>query len=113
MATGKFGLGFSSASCCSWHIWIIQSFSPTDSYKVFNWTDCPAIVSGSTLLCLDLHHSWWHVFDPPGDPDYDFPAASADECMINQLKCFALLNEDWDHPFVGTIIRIPLRTPSR
>jgi sacsin len=33
--------------------------------------------------------------------------------MINQLKCFSLLNDDWNHPFVGSIIRIPLRTPSQ
>lgn len=46
-------------------------------------------------------------------PDYDFPAASADECMTNQLRCFSLVNDDWNHPFDGTIIRMPLRTPSQ
>lgn len=33
--------------------------------------------------------------------------------MINQLRCFSLLKNDWSHPFDGTIIRIPLRTPSQ
>jgi hypothetical protein len=32
--------------------------------------------------------------------------------MINQLRCFSLLNEDWDKAFKGTIIRMPLRTTS-
>ena len=33
--------------------------------------------------------------------------------MINQLGCFSLLCTDWEHPFDGTIIRIPLRNASQ
>jgi len=29
--------------------------------------------------------------------------------MMNQLHCFSLINTEWQHPFRGTIIRIPLR----
>ena len=29
--------------------------------------------------------------------------------MMNQLHCFSLLNTEWEKPFCGTIIRIPLR----
>lgn len=30
--------------------------------------------------------------------------------MANHLRTFALLNSEWDRPFIGTIIRIPLRS---
>jgi sacsin len=76
---------------------------------VFNWTDCPSILSGSTLLFLDPHHSWSRGFDPPGGPEYDFPVSATDEAMMNQLHCFSLINTEWQRPFRGTIIRIPLR----
>jgi sacsin len=33
--------------------------------------------------------------------------------MINQLGCFSLLNTKWEHPFQGTIIRMPLRNASQ
>ncbi len=33
--------------------------------------------------------------------------------MINQLDCFSLVNTEWEHPFGGTIIRIPLRNASQ
>jgi sacsin len=33
--------------------------------------------------------------------------------MINQLRCFSLLNKNWEHHFDGTIIRLPLRTASQ
>ena len=33
--------------------------------------------------------------------------------MINQLRCFSLLGTEWEHPFDGTIIRIPLRSASQ
>jgi sacsin len=29
--------------------------------------------------------------------------------MANQLRCFSLINTEWQRPFQGTIIRIPLR----
>lgn len=80
---------------------------------MYNWTDCPSILSGSTLLFLDPHHSWSRTFDPPGGPDYDFPASAKDEAMANQLRCFSLINSRWECPFDGTIIRIPLRNMSQ
>jgi sacsin len=33
--------------------------------------------------------------------------------MINQLRWFSLLNTEWEHPFDGTIIRIPLRSATQ
>ena len=33
--------------------------------------------------------------------------------MINQLQCFSLFGTEWEHPFGGTIIRIPLRSASQ
>lgn len=80
---------------------------------MFNWTDCPSILSGSTLLFFDPHHSWSRGFNPPGGPEYDFPASATDEAMANQLHCFSLINTEWQHPFRGTIIRIPLRNASQ
>ena len=80
---------------------------------MFNWTDCPSILSGSTLLFLDPHHSWSRGFNPPGGPEYDFPVSATDEAMTNQLHCFSLINTEWQRPFHGTIIRIPLRNASQ
>jgi len=80
---------------------------------VFNWTDCPSILSGSTLLFLDPHHSWSRGFNPPGGPEYDFPDSATDEAMANQLHCFSLINTEWQRHFHGTIIRIPLRNASQ
>ncbi len=85
---------------------------PVDHYQVYNWTDCPSILSGSTLQFLDPHHSWSRIFDPPGGPDYDFPIFAEDEAMANQLECFSHVNTEWKYPFEGTIIRIPLRNAS-
>jgi sacsin len=70
-------------------------------------------LSGSTLLFLDPHHSWSRIFNPPGGPDYDFPASAKDAAMANQLRCFSLINTEWEQPFDGTIIRIPLRNTSQ
>ena len=70
-------------------------------------------MSDSTLLFLDPHHSWSRNFDPPGGPDYDFPASANDNAMANQLHCFSLINSEWGCPFDGTIIRIPLRNTSQ
>lgn len=33
--------------------------------------------------------------------------------MITQLDGFSLVNTEWDRPFMGTIIRIPLRNASQ
>ncbi|MCJ1247903.1 hypothetical protein MMC30_005118 [Trapelia coarctata] len=33
--------------------------------------------------------------------------------MANQLRCFSLINTEWEHPFNGTVIRIPLRNTSQ
>ena len=33
--------------------------------------------------------------------------------MITQLSGFSLVNTEWDRPFIGTIIRIPLRNASQ
>ena len=71
------------------------------------------MLSGSTLLFLDPHHSWSRIFDPPGGPEYDFPASAMDEAIANQLRCFSLINSGWECPFDGTVIRIPLRNTSQ
>ncbi|MCJ1433205.1 hypothetical protein MMC27_002564 [Xylographa pallens] len=89
LATGKFGRGFSS---------------------VFNWTDCPSIVSDRTLFFLDPHHSWSASWDPPGGPEWDFTAHAQDDAMENQLSAYSSFLSEFDRPLDGTIIRIPLRT---
>lgn len=33
--------------------------------------------------------------------------------MANQLACFSRLNTEWEHPFPGTVIRIPLRNATQ
>ncbi|KAF8247792.1 hypothetical protein K440DRAFT_550295 [Wilcoxina mikolae CBS 423.85] len=90
-ATGKFGRGFNS---------------------VYNWTDGPSILSGTSLLLLDPHESWSR--DPnigePGGPVYDFVENAQEEVMINQLSPFKKIFTDFSRPFEGTIIRLPLRT---
>ncbi|KAI9812928.1 MAG: hypothetical protein M1827_004446 [Pycnora praestabilis] len=91
-ATGKFGRGFNS---------------------VYNWTDSPGIISGSTLLLLDPHHSWSSSFSVPGGPCYDFTQCPNDQAMGNQLAAYSSINYSWEQPFNGTIIRIPLRTQSQ
>ncbi|KAI9684824.1 MAG: hypothetical protein M1829_000199 [Trizodia sp. TS-e1964] len=92
MTTGKFGRGFSS---------------------VFNWTDSPAVLSGSTLLLLDPQVLWSGSVNPPGGPEYDFTQDAHDPKMINQLAAFSRFGSQWHQKFDGTIIRIPLRTPNQ
>ncbi|KAI9763065.1 MAG: hypothetical protein M1840_000956 [Geoglossum simile] len=89
--TGKFGLGFNS---------------------VYNWTDAPSVLSGSSLLLLDPHHSWSAVFTPPGGPVYDFVDDADQPEMANQLIPFSsvLPGHDFRTPLDGTAIRVPLRT---
>jgi sacsin len=89
--TGKFGLGFNS---------------------VYNWTDCPSILSGRDLLLLDPHHSWSAKIGHPGGPLYDFVDDADQVEMVNQLKPFSdvLVSHDLRGPLDGTAIRLPLRT---
>jgi hypothetical protein len=81
--------------------------------QVFNWTDCPSILSGKALLFLDPHFSWSKDFSPPGGPLYEFPSYAEDESMKNQLDGFSLMNTECARSFEGTIIRIPLRNRSQ
>ncbi len=91
--TGKFGLGFNS---------------------VYNWTDCPSVLSGESLLLLDPHHGWSADLGPPGGPIYDIVSDSATDEMRNQLEPFRrVLGEDFRGPLDGTVVRIPLRTPAQ
>lgn len=91
--TGKFGRGFNS---------------------VYNWTDMPSILSGENLLILDPHCTWSRFFSPesPGGPRWDFVEDIKDghETMRNQLSAYSSITTDFDNPFPGTIIRLPLRT---
>ncbi|KAI9773021.1 MAG: hypothetical protein M1839_002251 [Geoglossum umbratile] len=89
--TGKFGLGFNS---------------------VYNWTDSPSVLTGSSLLLLDPHHSWSADIGKPGGPVYDFVHYAGQPEMTNQLAPFSelLVGHDFREPLDGTVIRLPLRT---
>ncbi|KAI9761621.1 MAG: hypothetical protein M1840_001737 [Geoglossum simile] len=92
-STGKFGFGFNS---------------------VYNWTDAPSILSQTTLLLLDPHHSWSASIGHPGGPQYCL--SQDDWCLEiqNQLKPFSdITGASSQHGGIsveGTIIRLPLRT---
>lgn len=90
--TGKFGRGFNA---------------------VYNWTDSPSIVSRERLLILDPHHRWTKRFENPGGPIYDFVKNDKGGAMRDQMAAFSSITEEFDQPFDGTIIRIPLRTPEQ
>jgi hypothetical protein len=79
---------------------------------VYNWTDNPSILSGSSLLILDPHEAWSRHPDinEPGGPLWDFVQNHQETDMINQLSPFNCLVDDFSRPFEGTIIRMPLRT---
>lgn len=75
----------------------------------------PSIVSESSLLLLDPHHSWSASpqIAQPGGPLYDFVENADDPSMQNQLAAFSSLLPSSPLqlvPYDGTIIRIPLRT---
>jgi sacsin len=78
--------------------------------QVYNWTDNPSILSGSSLLILDPHETWSREVGEPGGPLYDFVQNHQEPEMINQLSPFQCLVNDFSRPFEGTIIRLPLRT---
>jgi hypothetical protein len=79
---------------------------------VYNWTDNPSILSGSSLLILDPHEAWSRHPDinQPGGPLWDFVENRQEPDMINQLAPFNSLVGDFSCPYEGTIIRMPLRT---
>ncbi|KAG0135098.1 hypothetical protein HOY82DRAFT_632883 [Tuber indicum] len=87
-STGKFGRGFNS---------------------VYNWTDGPSMISGTSLLWLDPHKSWSSEIGFPGGPLYDFVADSNEPEINNQLHAFRSVLKSYDTGFQGTIIRLPLR----
>ncbi|CUS15651.1 unnamed protein product [Tuber aestivum] len=91
-STGKFGRGFNS---------------------VYNWTDNPSILSGTSLLLLDPHKKWSSKINFPGGPLYDFVADSNDSGMKNQLSAFDSILKTYDTAFDGTIIRLPLRNEAQ
>ncbi|CUS15650.1 unnamed protein product [Tuber aestivum] len=91
-STGKFGRGFNS---------------------VYNWTDNPSILSGTSLLLLDPHKTWSSDIGFPGGPLYDFVANSGEPDMKNQLSAFGSILGCHDTPFEGTIIRLPLRSEAQ
>lgn len=88
-STGKFGRGFNS---------------------VYNFTDNPSILSGSSLLILDPHEAWSRDVGEPGGPLYDFVEDCQEQEMVNQLAAFGHLLPDHRSSFDGTLIRLPLRT---
>lgn len=81
--------------------------------QVYNWTDGPIILSGSSLLLLDPHETWSREVSQPGGPMYDFVESCNEPEMINQLVPFRPIVENISQPFDGTVIRIPLRTASQ
>jgi len=88
-STGKFGRGFNS---------------------VYNFTDNPSILSGSSLLILDPHEAWSREVGEPGGPMYNFVESCREPEMANQLAAFGRLLPDSGSAFDGTLIRLPLRT---
>lgn len=84
--------------------------------QVYNWTDSPSIVSEDTLLVLDPHHRWSASLPnctSPGGPMWDFAADGGEVEMKNQMSAFSAIMKEFDKPYNGTIIRIPLRTTSQ
>lgn len=66
------------------------------------------ILSRNILLILDPHHRWTSRYPEPGGPVYDFVENSV--ALNNQIIAFSPILKDFDRPFEGTVIRIPLRT---
>ncbi|KAI9806897.1 MAG: hypothetical protein M1833_002555 [Piccolia ochrophora] len=93
-STGKFGHGFNS---------------------VFNYTDAPSVLSGTSLLLLDPHHSWSKDVPgiQPGGPIYDTKECCQDPEIKNQLAAFKAFDVDRGGSFDGTVIRLPLRSSAQ
>ncbi|CUS15647.1 unnamed protein product, partial [Tuber aestivum] len=91
-STGKFGRGFNS---------------------VYNWTDNPSILSGTSLLLLDPHKKWSSKIGFAGGPLYDFVDSHEEPEMKNQLSAFDSILKTYDTTFDGTIIRLPLRSEAQ
>jgi sacsin len=66
------------------------------------------ILSRNILLILDPHHGWTSRYPNPGGPVYDFVKNT--KALNNQLIAFSPILKEFDKPFEGTVIRIPLRT---
>lgn len=77
--------------------------------SVYNYTDCPSVLSGSTLLFFNPR---LRFSTEPGllHATYNFVQQSGRREMRNQLAAFGAVLHDPSIEFVGTIIRIPLRT---
>lgn len=80
--------------------------------SVYNWTDSPSILSGTSLLILGPHLSWSADLGSiyTGGLTYDFVEQFGEQAMKNQLAAFGSLQQNFRTEFVGTIIRLPLRT---
>lgn len=70
-------------------------------------------MSRDRLLILDPHHRWTECFPTPGGPVYDFVKNAKGGAMEDQMAAFSAITKEFDQPFDGTIIRIPLRTPEQ
>lgn len=64
----------------------------------------------NSLQILDPHHRWSTEYPPPGGPIYNFLDNDNFEAMRDQMAAFSTIMKEFDRPFQGTIIRIPLRT---
>jgi sacsin len=60
------------------------------------------------LLFLDPHEEW-----SDGGPVYDFVADAEDPAIQSHMEAFQSIIRNMAEPFLGTIIRIPLRTKSQ
>lgn len=67
-------------------------------------------MSRDRLLILDPHYRWTGDFPNPGGPYYDFVKEAKGGAMRDQMAAFSSITEEFDRPFQGTIIRVPLRT---
>lgn len=79
---------------------------------MYNYTDSPSVLSGSTLLILGPRLRGSTELDPSyaGQRTYDFVQQSSRVEIKNQLSAFGAVLHDPNAKFVGTIIRLPLRT---
>lgn len=82
---------------------------------MYNWTDGPSIISGTSLLLLDPHETWSATaeINCPGGPLYNFVKHHDDPQIQNQLLPFGSFHSQLDREFHGTVIRMPLRTNSQ
>lgn len=79
---------------------------------VYHYTDSPSVLSGSTLLILGPRLRGSTELGPSyaGQRTYDFVQQSSKVEISNQLSAFGVVLDDPNTKFMGTIIRLPLRT---